>query len=129
MRAENFNGYLTSTPEEGGKEDMVAECVEPHDFLLRRNPRRAGRRRRGHAGECGTARRQAACVGPVPHRAGTCQGGGRGRRGPGPTVEKLEARYPVSHDEYLPAFNRAKVTLVGTDGKGIDGWSRAGVVY
>lgn len=43
-------------------------------------------------------------------------------------MEKLKARYPVFHDEYLPAFNRANVTLIDTDGKGIDGLNRAGIV-
>lgn len=31
------------------------------------------------------------------------------------------------HDEYLPAFNQPNVTLVDTDGKGIDGLSRNGI--
>ncbi|CAK5268143.1 unnamed protein product [Mycena citricolor] len=50
------------------------------------------------------------------------------------TAAKLKAWYPVwckrptFHDEYLPAFNRPNVTLVDTDGKGVDALSADGVV-
>ncbi|KAK4504033.1 hypothetical protein PRZ48_004948 [Zasmidium cellare] len=50
------------------------------------------------------------------------------------TASKLQAWYPgwckrpCFHDEYLPAFNYPHVKLVDTDGKGIDGLSRNGVV-
>ncbi|KAL4769302.1 hypothetical protein BDW60DRAFT_224989 [Aspergillus nidulans var. acristatus] len=49
------------------------------------------------------------------------------------TAEGLKAWYPgwckrpCFHDEYLAAFNEPNVTLVDTDGKGIDGFSTAGV--
>ena len=35
---------------------------------------------------------------------------------------------PCFHDEYLPAFNRPNVTLVDTDGKGVDRIAPAGVI-
>ena len=35
---------------------------------------------------------------------------------------------PCFHDEYLPTFNRPNVTLVDTDGKGVDRITRRGVV-
>ena len=35
---------------------------------------------------------------------------------------------PCFHDEYLPTFNRPNVTLVNTDGKGIDRITEKGVV-
>lgn len=50
------------------------------------------------------------------------------------TAEKLKAWYPswckrpIFHDEYLPAFNNDNVTLVDTNGKGIDRLSENGVV-
>lgn len=43
------------------------------------------------------------------------------------TAKKLQAWYPTwckrpcFHDDYLPAFNRDNVTLIDTDGKGLDG--------
>lgn len=51
------------------------------------------------------------------------------------TAEKLKAWYPTwckrpcFHDDYLPVFNRPNVTLVDTDGHGVDGLSRDGVLY
>ncbi|CAK5269541.1 unnamed protein product [Mycena citricolor] len=50
------------------------------------------------------------------------------------TAAKLKAWYPVwckrptFHDDYLPAFNRPNVTLVDTDGKGVNALSADGVV-
>jgi cation diffusion facilitator CzcD-associated flavoprotein CzcO len=50
------------------------------------------------------------------------------------TAEKLKAWYrqlckrPCFHDEYLQAFNRDNVTLVDTDGRGVDEITEAGVV-
>ncbi|EKG14504.1 hypothetical protein MPH_08353 [Macrophomina phaseolina MS6] len=49
------------------------------------------------------------------------------------TAEKLKPWYPAwckrptFHDDYLPAFNRPNVTLVDTDGKGIDALTKTGV--
>ncbi len=50
------------------------------------------------------------------------------------TAEKLKAWYrpwckrPCFHDEYLPTFNRPNVTLVDTEGKGVDRITEKGVV-
>lgn len=50
------------------------------------------------------------------------------------TAEKLKPWYKVSckrpcfHDDYLPTFNRDNVTLVDTDGKGVDAVTATGVV-
>lgn len=50
------------------------------------------------------------------------------------TAEKLTPWYPswckrpCFHDDYLKAFNEPNVTLVDTDGKGIDGLSKDGIV-
>ncbi|KAK7048666.1 Phenylacetone monooxygenase [Favolaschia claudopus] len=50
------------------------------------------------------------------------------------TAEKLKHWYPswckrpAFHDEYLPAFNLRNVTLVDTDGKGVDGLTEDAVV-
>ncbi|MBK7125254.1 MAG: NAD(P)/FAD-dependent oxidoreductase [Dehalococcoidia bacterium] len=50
------------------------------------------------------------------------------------TAEALKPYYrqfckrPCFHDEYLPTFNRPNVTLVNTDGKGIDRITEKGVV-
>ncbi|KAJ6005147.1 hypothetical protein N7451_003091 [Penicillium sp. IBT 35674x] len=50
------------------------------------------------------------------------------------TAEKLKPWYsgwckrPCFHDEYLPTFNRPNVTLVDTNGKGLDSISKAGPV-
>lgn len=50
------------------------------------------------------------------------------------TAEKLKPWYsgwckrPCFHDEYLPTFNRSNVTLVDTNGKGLDSISKAGPV-
>ena len=50
------------------------------------------------------------------------------------TAEKLKPWYGVSckrpcyHDDYLPAFNRDNVTLVDTDGRGVDRITERGVV-
>jgi cation diffusion facilitator CzcD-associated flavoprotein CzcO len=49
------------------------------------------------------------------------------------TAQKLKAWYPswckrpCFHDDYLPAFNRPNVTLVDTDGKGVDKITEAGI--
>ena len=49
-------------------------------------------------------------------------------------AEKLKPWYrqfckrPCFHDEYLPTYNRPNVTLVDTDGKGVDRLTRTGVV-
>lgn len=49
-------------------------------------------------------------------------------------AEKLKPWYggwckrPAFHDEYLDIFNRDNVTLVDTDGKGIDSYSEKGLV-
>ncbi|PGH36540.1 cyclohexanone monooxygenase [[Emmonsia] crescens] len=49
-------------------------------------------------------------------------------------AEKLKAYYnqfckrPCFHDEYLPTFNRDNVTLVDTDGKGIERITETGIV-
>jgi cation diffusion facilitator CzcD-associated flavoprotein CzcO len=51
------------------------------------------------------------------------------------TAEKLKAWYgswckrPSFHDEYLQTFNKPNVTLVDTDGKGIDRYTKNGIVY
>ncbi|KAJ7282270.1 hypothetical protein C8J57DRAFT_44101 [Mycena rebaudengoi] len=50
------------------------------------------------------------------------------------TAEKLKAWYPVwckrptFHDDYLPAFNRPNVTLIDTDGKGVEALTNEQVV-
>ena len=50
------------------------------------------------------------------------------------TAQKLKAWYrqlckrPCFHDEYLQAYNRPNVTLVDTDGKGVERITRTGVV-
>lgn len=50
------------------------------------------------------------------------------------TAEKLKAWYPgwckrpTFHDDYLPALNRPNVTLVDTDGKGVEGLSGKGIM-
>lgn len=50
------------------------------------------------------------------------------------TAEKLLAWYPgwckrpTFHDDYLPAFNRPNVTLVDTDGRGVERCTSRGVV-
>jgi cyclohexanone monooxygenase len=50
------------------------------------------------------------------------------------TADRLKAWYgqlckrPCFHDEYLDAFNRANVTLIDTDGRGIEGITERGVV-
>jgi cation diffusion facilitator CzcD-associated flavoprotein CzcO len=50
------------------------------------------------------------------------------------TAEALKPWYGVSckrpcyHDDYLPSFNRPNVTLVDTDGRGIDRITEAGIV-
>ncbi|KAH4812569.1 hypothetical protein HBH61_082780 [Parastagonospora nodorum] len=49
-------------------------------------------------------------------------------------AEKLKAWYPgwckrpTFHDQYLSAFNQPNVTLVDTDGKGVQGYSPSGVI-
>jgi len=51
------------------------------------------------------------------------------------TAEKLKAWYgswckrPSFHDEYLQAFNKPNVTLIDTDGKGLDGFTENGVLF
>ena len=51
------------------------------------------------------------------------------------TAEKLKAWYPswckrpCFHDDYLPSFNRPNVTLIDTDGQGVDGLSADGILY
>ncbi|KAJ7250306.1 flavin-binding monooxygenase-like family protein [Mycena rebaudengoi] len=50
------------------------------------------------------------------------------------TAEKLKAWYPswckrpTFHDDYLPAFNQPNVTLVDTDGKGVDALTKEALV-
>jgi cation diffusion facilitator CzcD-associated flavoprotein CzcO len=50
------------------------------------------------------------------------------------TAQKLKAWYrqlckrPCFHDEYLPSYNRPNVTLIDTDGKGVERITRTGVV-
>ncbi|CAK5265658.1 unnamed protein product [Mycena citricolor] len=50
------------------------------------------------------------------------------------TAEKLKAWYPVwckrptFHEDYLPAFNQPNVTLVDTDGKGVDSLTPTAIV-
>lgn len=50
------------------------------------------------------------------------------------TAEKLKAWYgtwckrPSFHDDYLQAFNKSNVTLVDTDGKGLDGLTENGII-
>ncbi|KAJ7460747.1 hypothetical protein FB451DRAFT_1181739 [Mycena latifolia] len=50
------------------------------------------------------------------------------------TAEKLKAWYPIwckrptFHDDYLPTFNKPNVTLVDTDGKGVDALTTEAVV-
>ena len=50
------------------------------------------------------------------------------------TAQKLKAWYrqlckrPCFHDEYLPSYNRPNVTLVDTDGKGVERITRTGIV-
>ena len=41
---------------------------------------------------------------------------------------KISCKRPCFHDDYLPAFNRDNVTLVDTDGKGVDRVTPKGVV-
>jgi cation diffusion facilitator CzcD-associated flavoprotein CzcO len=41
---------------------------------------------------------------------------------------KLGCKRPCFHDDYLPAFNRDNVTLVDTDGRGVDRVAAGGVV-
>jgi cyclohexanone monooxygenase len=41
---------------------------------------------------------------------------------------KMFCKRPCFHDEYLPAFNRGDVTLVDTDGRGVDAITADGVV-
>jgi cation diffusion facilitator CzcD-associated flavoprotein CzcO len=50
------------------------------------------------------------------------------------TAKKLQAWYPswckrpCFHDDYLPAFNRDNVTLVDTNGKGLDGFTSDSII-
>jgi len=41
---------------------------------------------------------------------------------------KMFCKRPCFHDDYLPTFNRPNVTLVDTDGRGVDRITKAGVV-
>lgn len=51
------------------------------------------------------------------------------------TAEKLQAWYgswckrPSFHDEYLQTFNKPNVTLIDTDGKGLDGYTKNGILF
>jgi cyclohexanone monooxygenase len=51
------------------------------------------------------------------------------------TAESLKPYYrqfckrPCFHDEYLPTFNRANVSLVNTDGRGVDEITENGIVF
>jgi cation diffusion facilitator CzcD-associated flavoprotein CzcO len=51
------------------------------------------------------------------------------------TAEALKPYYrqfckrPCFHDEYLPTFNRPNVTLVNTDGRGVDQITEKGIVF
>jgi len=51
------------------------------------------------------------------------------------TAEKLKAWYPgwckrpCFHDEYLQSFNKPNVTLINTNGKGLDGLSESGFLF
>jgi cyclohexanone monooxygenase len=51
------------------------------------------------------------------------------------TAEALKPYYrqfckrPCFHDEYLPTYNRPNVTLVNTDGKGVDQITKNGIVF
>ncbi|KAL6711489.1 hypothetical protein ACN47E_004423 [Coniothyrium glycines] len=51
------------------------------------------------------------------------------------TAEKLKAWYgtwckrPTFHDDYLPAFNRDNVTLIDTNGKGLEGYTANGITF
>ena len=51
------------------------------------------------------------------------------------TAEALKPYYrqfckrPCFHDEYLPTFNRSNVTLVNTDGRGVDQITENGIVF
>ena len=51
------------------------------------------------------------------------------------TAEALKPYYrqfckrPCFHDEYLPTFNRPNVTLVNTDGRGVDQITANGIVF
>ncbi|KIW84316.1 hypothetical protein Z517_03566 [Fonsecaea pedrosoi CBS 271.37] len=51
------------------------------------------------------------------------------------TADKLKAWYPgwckrpCFHDDYLESFNSSNVTLVDTDGRGVDGLSEHGVLF
>ena len=51
------------------------------------------------------------------------------------TAEALKPYYrqfckrPCFHDEYLPTFNRPNVTLVHTDGKGVDQITSEGIIF
>ncbi|KAK7214216.1 hypothetical protein V2G26_021394 [Clonostachys chloroleuca] len=50
------------------------------------------------------------------------------------TARKLQPWYagwckrPAFHDDYLPSFNRPNVTLVDTDGRGVDHFTESGIV-
>ena len=48
---------------------------------------------------------------------------------PFPTVDNLLCKRPTFSDEYLPTFNRPNVTLVDTNGKGVDRITEKGIVY
>ena len=51
------------------------------------------------------------------------------------TAEKLKPWYgswckrPTFHDDYLEAFNQPNVTLIDTDGKGLQGFSENGILF
>lgn len=51
------------------------------------------------------------------------------------TAEKLKAWYgswckrPTFHDDYLEAFNKPNVTLIDTDGKGLQAFSKNGLLF
>ena len=51
------------------------------------------------------------------------------------TAEALKPYYrqfckrPCFHDEYLPTFNRPNVTLIHTDGKGVDQITSEGIIF
>merc|ERR1712014_451637 len=41
---------------------------------------------------------------------------------------RLSCKRPCFHDDYLPAFNRSNVALVDTNGRGVEGFTRRGVL-
>lgn len=125
-RSENFNSYLTNAPK---GEDMVGDawCRMP-----------------SYCGILGAPGNGIVAPEKIPEHIATLheydlERAGRVRARVDDTVkdpataEKLKAWYPAwckrptFHDDYLPAFNQPNVTLVDTDGKGVEALTKTGV--